>query len=447
MLLNRVSLRRATAGVGIASCVALVLAGCGGSTSTETASKTVTVQFNNGEEFAIIFQELAKMLEEQNPGVTVKLSPLTVDQTTGTNLQVLNSSNAPDVALLPLESPVYATMVKTEQLHDLSDVYADLGLEEALGEATTAAVNFGNTEAPAYYAVPYLNNLYAAIWYNKTMFEEFGIPEPADHRFESLDQLEQTVKALKDEGKEGLAVGEADKYQLSWMIDAILPTAATPSQFSNYLSSWKPGGEMTVKYTDDPFVKTLTRMQDMASAGIFTPGYLGMSVAQANAQWVAETSGMYFGANGDTGSFNDLGFEADWALLPPVDGGTKAQLTSYIGEMVGVPLKAKNADLGKKFIALMLSPEGQAVGMKEGILPAIKGVPESAYAELDPLVQSMLADVDTNGSPSGWSAVVPAVLGIDGLEAGLQSMVDGRISPEEIAAKQQETLESYIADN
>ena len=89
--------RRAAAIAAAASIAALLLAGCTSTSPAKDLSLTVQVQA----EQLTAFKYAAGLLEKKHPGLKVHLQTITGEQKNTTNAQVLASSNAPDVGIVP----------------------------------------------------------------------------------------------------------------------------------------------------------------------------------------------------------------------------------------------------------------------------------------------------------------------------------------------------------
>jgi raffinose/stachyose/melibiose transport system substrate-binding protein len=430
--------KRAIAAIATISAIGLVLSGCAG-TSGSSSSKTLTVQYTSDASGRYRINHWVALFKKQYPGVTVKLQPVSDTADQGTNLEVLTSNSAPDVGVLPLESSVYSKMSAGKQLVPLTDMYKASDLAKRAGSSAVAAGQYGGVS----YVVPYDNSFYNVVYYNKTLFQKLGIAEPANHRFTSVAQLNQVVAALKAGGTQGLGIGAADNYEASWMIDATLPNSSTASQYTNYLTNWQKGVSQTVSYTDAPFVDSLTRVKQLASAGDFQSGYLGASVPSTQALFEQGKTGMVLGGSWFTTSFasDKIAFNYDWALLPPIDSSKNMVLNSYLGDAYGIPINAKNPDLAKKFLEVVMSVAGQAVNLGVGDLPTVNDVPKASYSSLPTAVQSMVADSTTNGSAVGWSNVVPPTIGANAIEPIEQEMLNGSGTPRSVAAATEAALQ------
>ncbi|WP_062467430.1 ABC transporter substrate-binding protein [Demequina maris] len=438
------SITSSISAVGAVAAIGLALTGCSAtadgsenSTSGGPSSGTLRVQVQAGAEanvdgFLTVFKELY-------PDVSVETLPVSQTAKTGSNLQVLTSNDAPDVAVVPTNTQVFSQLTGAGELLPLDEVWAAASLDARYGEALASALKTGGTP----YVVSYDSTIYNVVYYHKAIFADLGIAEPQNHRIASLDELESIVAALKQGGKQGLAIGPADNYQASWMLDAILPTSSTPDELQNYLSSWQTDVAPTVSYTDPAFIDALDQIKAIGDAGVFQDGYLGQDVAQAQALFVTGEAGMLLNGSYSAQQLVNDGMTDDefgWAMLPPVDSGPATQLTLYNGDAFAIPARAKNPEMAQKFLEVVMSVEGQTTLIANGALPSVNDIPKDSFAELLPQVREMLADVTENGGQPGWTSTVPGGLGQQLVDPLIQEMFNGNESPESIGTAVQEML-------
>jgi len=419
-----------------ASTVALLgLAGCSSGGSSD--SKTLTVQVQTGQETEI--GAFIKGFKAANPGVTVKTLSLGQTAKNGSNIQVITSSNAPDVALVPTNSQAFTDLTAGKQLASLSDVWKNQDLNKRYGSTLAGALSTDGTP----YVVSYDETIYDVVYYNTALFQQAGIQAPTDHRIPSLDALTSMANKLKAIGKQGLSIGPGDNFQSSWMIDAFLPTSTTDSQLHSYLTSWQSSKGSAASYTDKAFTDAIAQIQAMGKAGVFQDGYLGQNVTQSEANFVQQDAGMLLDGSYSPAVLAKDGakFDYDWMLLPPVDPSKKVEASLYNGNAYAIPAKAKNIPLAKKFLEYVMSVKGQSLLPSIGSLPSVNDIPKSAYSSLPKQTQEELADEATNGGQPGWTSIVPGGLGQQLVDPKIQEMLNGNGTPQQIGQAVQAELQ------
>jgi raffinose/stachyose/melibiose transport system substrate-binding protein len=423
-----------------------VIAGMSACSSSNSSgdSKTITVQQYSGSGAAAQMNAWIKGFTKENPGVTVKTTTVSDTAKTGQNMQVITSSNAPDVAVVPTNTQAYTNLTQGNQLLPLTDVWSNQNLQKRYGDALANSLKVNGTP----YVVSFDAVLYNIVYYNESLFQQAGITVPANRRIASEAQLVDMVDKLKAIGKQGLGIGPTDGYQSSWMVDATLPTSATPGQLNSYLTAWQTkGGKLKAQYTDPAFVNTLDRIQQMGKDGVFQTGYLGQSVSQAEAGFEQQSTGMMLDGSFSTASYSsaNVKFDYGWLLLPPIKSGEKTQISTYNGDAYAIPAKAKNPTLAKKFLEYIMTAKAQALLPALSIIPAVNDVPASAYGSLPVQVQQQLADIKANGGQPGWTSVVPGGLGQQLIDPKIQAMLNGSGTPQSVAGAVQSEFETMTA--
>lgn len=421
--------------------VSVALSGCAGSEPSGSVEITVQTQVSE----APMMEVLVPAFEKANPDITVELQIITDDQKSSTNAQVISGNSAPDLALVPTNSPVYTAALQADALLPLTDVWTNQDLAERYGAST--ATTLTADDGVTYVAT--IDSLYYDIaFYNEDLFEEAGITVPSDHRIPDNDSLYDIADKLRAIGKQPLAFDGKEPARYGWMIDQLLQSAASSEQIDNYLTSYKASVPITANFTDAPFVDSVTQIESWAAKNVFQDGYLGQDDPTAAGLFLQSGAGMYLGGNFSVPDINDAGLNFGWLLLPPVAGGAKVALPSYHGESMAVPVKAKHPDEAKKFLEFWLTDEMQtaAVGNSGFGLPTVNTVPVDELT-LDPAVLEMVEDANENGSPSGWTSAVPGAYGQTTVGTNIASLLTGALTVEQVAQAQQDALIDIRAEN
>ena len=407
--------RRAAVAVVAISAFALLLSGCSASSNAKAGPVTITVQD-------------------------------VVDQKATTNAQVITGSNPPDVAFVPIGSTPYITALKVNALVPLTDVWANQKLDTRYPASTAAFAKSSNGKP---YVVATDNILYGIAFYNTDLFAKAGIKAPADHRIPDNAALYSIAAKLKAIGVDPLGVNGKDVFSAGWMADGLFPTAATPAQLKNYMTSYDPKVKATEKYTDAPFTKVLQQLSDWQTHGVFQAGFLGQDLTTTQAQFEQGRTGMFLGANVSVAALLKGSVKLGWALLPPVDGSkTKVQMPSYQGDSWGVPKNSKNIPAAKKFLEFLVSDEMQVKAFGNiGVFPIVNTVPVSELKGVDPITLELIQDSNKNDTPTGWTSAVPGPYSQLVIGKSMQSVWSGQSTVQQAAQAQQDALTQARAGN
>lgn len=404
-------------------------AGDSGSSSTPASSgnsgapQTLVVQTSSY--YEPLMKAVGTELEKQNPGLKVTYQQVSADQETSTNLQVLTSSNAPDIGDAPINGNVYPELLKAGQLTPLNDVWTAADLENAYGSSVANSLKSNGTP----YVVDFSNVYYGFAWYDKDIFAKLNIPDPADHSIPTMDDLKKITDALRAGGYQPLLIPGGGEEYWNWMTDAFLPTSATPAQFENYATNFNPNVPITVDYADQPFAATFDRLKQMYDDKMFQDGVLGMNNASTQALYASGKADMIMGHALTPNALDTLAkktLNLDWTLLPPINSGAKSLPIVYNGNTLVIPKKASNPEMAKKFLILLMSPEiqKQIPTIIDGAMPAI-AVSEGVK---DPY--GLLKYVADNGDYVGWAAVTPGQL--NQIDSKVQAVLVGQKTSQEV---------------
>ena len=391
----------------------------GGSTGPQTLIVQTTSYYDP------LLKAVGAELEKQNPGLKITYQQVSAEQETSTNLQVLTSSSAPDVGDAPINGNVYPELLKAGQLTALDDVWAAADLANAYGSSVANSLKVNGTP----YVVDFSNVYYGFAWYDKDIFSKLNIPDPVDHSIATMDDLKKITDALRAGGYQPLLIPGGGEQYWNWMTDAFLPTSATAAQFENYATNFNPKVPITVNYADQPFAATFDRLKQMNDDKMFQDGVLGMNNASTQALYASGKAGMIMGHALTPNALDKLAnkkLNLDWTLLPPMNAGQKSLPIVYNGNTLVVPKNAKNPDMAKKFLTLLMSPDiqKQIPVLVDGAMPAIS----VSSGVQDPY--GLLKYVADNGDYVGWAAVTPGQL--NQIDSKVQAVLTGQKTSQEV---------------
>jgi ABC-type glycerol-3-phosphate transport system substrate-binding protein len=432
---------RYTAVASVLLTAAAVLSACGtGPGASSGDNKSLRVQIPGGP-MATAMQQVGKDFEKANPGTKVTFEGVDPNSSRGPNVALLSSTATPDIGYLQRSTGVWSALLKNNQLTQIDDVWNAAGLANKYSKSQTAYY----TTNGHHYGVLYEELLIAPIYYNKAAFAKAGIPDPADHQVASVTDFESMVAKLKAAGYQGFGVGGSSPFDLGHTLDALLPTAVTPEQYSAMITNFKPGSPTDVKYTDPGFVKVLQTIQDWQTKGIYQKGMLGMDTTQAQALF---TSGKLAMLQGGNYSYADLkaakpSFGMGWFLLPPLTPGHKTPFDAFNGDTFVIPAKATNPALAKKFLEFFMTDKYQiSVIAAGGSLPVFTSIKPSSLSNLGDLVQQQFELSQSVGLVNIWDSTVPSTLGQAFAVPVLQKLVAGKLNPQQAAQQFQTALEN-----
>ena len=392
----------AATGSSLASCAS---AGTSSSTSSSAPAGEVSdtnpfgvksgttveaVIFNGG--YGIDYAEFAgKQVEAKQPGVTVKVTPVTkVAQAlqprfvAGNPPDVIDNSGAGEIGINTIR----------DQLAELNDVieaknYEGTVIKDTLYQGVTEPGTFDGKFIVLNYAL----TVYA-IWYSASLFEENGWTVP-----KTYDEMLELGAEAKGKGK----------YLLGWGKEA-----ATYYQTMAICSAIKEGGDEVRLALENlkPDCWSLPPVQDVFNglkkiidAGYVKPGGAGTVFTAAQAQWSEAEQFILYPSGGwienEMKKQTKSGFKMTGAPEPTVSSNAQMPweaLHSTAGEPYIVPSQGKNVAGGKEFLRAMLSRDAAVNFAKTKLASTIvKGtVPPDGFGST--ALQSQIQMLEAAGS-------------------------------------------------
>ena len=432
--------QRMLAAGALASIASLTLAGFSGAGGDE-GSKTLTIQVQSVQQPA--FEYAASVFNETHPDVKVEFQTITEDQKSSTNAQIMASNDAPDVGLVPINAQPYYALLGADALVPLDDLWEEADLEARYGENISTALEWNGSRYTTLFDTVYYNIVY----YNKDAFAAAGVDAPENHQIASNDELYDIVAKLKGAGYDGLSMGGASGYQFGWLVDAQLAANASDSALTDFLTSWQPGAEQKVPFTDPEFTDSIAQIQEWNENGVFPEGLVGIAGDQAQAAFTAGDAAMFLGGTWIPSILGPVEFEYDWLLLPGA-GDTATLPSLYAGDTLAIPRTSKNIDLAKEFLEVYASDDVQAFAAENvGSLPAVNTVDPSELAGLGPVVLSIIDFTNTTGFGLGLTSTLPGSLGGSLIDPQVQQLISGQITPEKVGEAEQAAFEDWKSKN
>lgn len=321
------------------------------SASTDEGEVTLTFMFSGQPQEQTAYKNVVKKFEESHPKVKVKTVVTAGDQY-DTKLQAaIAGKSVPDVFYYnPGNLKAYVNsgvlmditeLVENADGVDLSKIW-EIGLNKYRYDGEVAGQG-------ALYGLPKDLGPFA-FGYNKTMFEEAGIPLPDPDKPYTMEEFLEVNKQLtKDKDGDGKLDQWGTGLNVNWSLQ--------PFVWSNG-ADWLDETHTKVTIDDPKFIEALQYFADLQNVHKVTPSIAEGQTLDTYQRWMQGQIGFFPVGPWDMGAYKDLKFEYD--LLPwPV--GSTGQTKAWIGSLgIGVSSKTENAELAAE-LALYLSAdeEGQ----------------------------------------------------------------------------------------
>jgi len=340
---------RILAVAGVTALAATALAGCAGGAAAGDDS-TLTFMFRGGDAEKEAYTAAIEAFEQAHEGVDVKIIMTTADEYATKLKAAITGKQVPDVFYIDpgsvqsfVGSGVIADItdaVESSDAIDLDNVWA-YGLDSYRFDGTTQGKG-------AIYALPKDIGPFS-FGYNKTMFEEAGIPLPdPDVPYtwdEFIDVSKQLTTDLDGDGK-------LDQWgtglNVTWNLQAFV--------WSNG-GDWLNEDRTKVTVNEPEFAEALQYFADMQNVHGVTPSAGDAQTLDTYQRWMQGQIGFFPVGPWDVPTYQDLDFE--WDLIPYPAGSTGKSAT-WTGTL-GIAVSASSAapDLAAE-LAMYLSVDRDA---------------------------------------------------------------------------------------
>lgn len=356
---------------------------------------------------------LAEAFTEENPDVTVNVTPIAWDVAHDRLITAIAGDATPDVS--QLGSTWAGEFAETGALEPVPDSIDSEAFFEGIWDT--------NLVEDTAYGVPWYVET-RLLYYRTDIAEAAGITEPPS----TWDELFTMAQAMKEEG------GAENGISL---------TVGTGS-WQNYLPFvWSNGGDVTAEdgsfSLDSPeAVEALEYYDSFFEAGLVSPQPEGFDITPA---FVQGSYPMFFSGPWHLALIEEAGgedFADQWAIAPMPTGDSA---TSFVGgSNLAVFEGSDNRDAAWKFIEFLTQPEVQAQWFDQvGALPSVQSAWDSESLSGDEQLAvfgQQLEDAKSPPSIPTWEELAATI------DDQVEQVTAGDAPPADAAAAMQEAAES-----
>ncbi len=379
--------------------------------------------------------------EAANPGVTINQSVL-ANADYKTQIATLAAANdLPDVFLL--QGMNTKTWADQGLIYDMTDAIA----QSPYAADYDNSLFYAFTANDKTYALPALTGgTCTVVAYDSAVWAEAGYETfPA-----TWDEVVEASKYFQEQGMDTIAFGNSGKWQANSTFLTAVGDRYTGADWTHSLIE-KTGAA----FTDEAFVNALKFTQDIFNSGVFNADFNAINNEDAREYYIAGDAAAYIGGNWDISYIQasladtDLYNTTKFAVIPQPNDATASTNTQAFGLGYGIAINAELAnDPDKLAAAINLAYEltGPSFANYVGSNYALSGLTKVDSVDLsnfDQFTQDFynFSYVDTQVCEIYDSYISSAVWDI--FNTDLQTMLNGDITPEEVAAHAQE---AYLAN-
>ena len=413
--------------------LALALAGCTGvrapaSTPASSAGASSSAGAATGEIRYLVeapenaedldpLREHLKDFEAANPGITVELEAIPLEQLRQTLQTTLRGPNAPDVFAWGSGPAYTGPLAEAGLLYDLTEAYDthDWPVYEFAREQVT---HDGKV-----FGVPGEMET-IGIFYNKTLFDELGIDQPGN-----LGELEAAAQTIKDAGTIPFAAADQEGWEGSHWLSMALSSRIGSEGLKKLF-------EGETSWNSPDVVAALKIWQDWNDAGYLPPSPAAVSYDNGNALFFAGDAAMVPTGSWLVGDIEaaEVDFEVGYMPFPSEDG--PGIWTGGLGSGPYISANSQNPEAALAFVDYLVSEEhGRWVVENLSTIPAFPV--DTSDVDVSPLFAQVLEDTAAfAGGDADFGSNID-VLSTDvfnqAMFDGVQGMLTGQKTAEQVA--------------
>ena len=421
------------AAVSMVATLAFTACGDRGGNASDPSTLVVWIQSTSQPQF---FSWAKQQYEAEHPGVTINVQ---IQQTgaLGDTLDVtLGTSGAPDMTAT-WGGLIVSKLVSGNKVLNLNDV-----VEEAVGDKMHAAAQYNKLDGDGeYYSIPLNGFISPVIYYNATLFSQYGIEAP-----ETYADLISISNTIRTRGKQPLVAGFST-WHLPHFMQAVHARTMAPEDFEQLMGIKADMNPFEL----DGFKEGWDFFKDMGDKGIFADNITGYDANTAATEFTAGNALMYTAPSTDLPTLVEAAtFDIGTFLLPAApqeflpEGLTTADMadvtlaSGVYSDVFVIDAKTTKAELAKDFAKFLLSVEAQSYLLECEMLPVRTDVSlDGASPILAPVIEEM-----SNGVSGFYQNFSVTGLDIQLLTAG-QSLLSGDLDSAGAAAQ----IATFYHDN
>jgi raffinose/stachyose/melibiose transport system substrate-binding protein len=384
----------------------------------------------SGPEGLARFEEISRMFEERNEGLTIEVTAITFDDMRVQMPLALDGGGGPDIAYVsPLDqgAGLYA---KGGHLLELTDIAAERGWTDRF---PVRIIEYNNAANPGQiFSIPYAE-LTVGVFYNATKFDEMGLERP-----ETFEDMEAVFAAVRDSGQTPISVGGLTGWPLAHVFEQILHLT-TPLEHIAQLEKLNPD----YRYDAPEVIEAAAKVLEWHEAGFFNEDLLSTSYEDANTLFINGDVAINIGGTWAAPEFQaGAEFETRFFPMPPIYPDRDWNVGGHaVSDDFIIPVYGDQQECAIEFLDFILGEEVMTFLWESGELVSYQ------FDELPPAVNQLQEDMYramAETGPGYYMGVVNAEVNNANWEAW-QRMIAGELTPTEATQLVQAVYEEQIA--
>jgi ABC-type glycerol-3-phosphate transport system substrate-binding protein len=395
------------------------------------------------------FQELAKRYEAK-AGIKVFFELYAPSDAYSQKVRAAAQGiNLPDVFGILGEKRDFASFIKAGHVLDLTPYYEEMSKawKNKFYSSGLAVNEFldGNIYSVScgIYGVP-IDIMTIKMLYNKDLFKELGLdPDRPPATFQEFIEIGKKLSAVGGSASGGKAKnmqGLVSGWSEAWMIDCLANNYAFNIMGKDKVLATIRG---EVPYTDLDWITVLSLFKEMRESGLLAEGIVTMMNKTAEQLFANEKAVFAFNGSWGVNVYHGMNPNLNYAVMLPPRASEKYPMAIWegAGSSFMVNARSKNKEEAVKFLKWLTDCDQQAyLSQVTSNLPANK----ECLGKISPVLAQFADDMEFSTHPNIWG-VSEFPLVIETLGRGLQSIIIGEKTPEQVAAEVQNVKARELA--
>ncbi len=385
------------------------------------------------------FQELAKKYESLT-GVKVNFELYAPSDAYSQKVRAAAQGiNLPDIFGILGEKRDFASFIKAGHILDITPYMdADNGKWKNRFFPKALAVNeftSGNSYGiePGIFAVP-IDIMTIQMVYNKKLFKELGLnPNRPPKTLQEFLDIGTKIKAA---GMQGLVSGWGEV----WMVDCLANNYAFNIMGKDKFLDTIKGN---VPYTDPDWIEVLSIFKQMQDSGVLAQGVVTMINKSAEQLFANEKAVFAFNGSWCVNVYKGMNPDLDYGVMLPPEASNKYPMAIWggAGSSFMVNARSKNKEEAVKFLIWLTDQDQQAyLAQTTNNLPANR----NSLNKIPEILAQFARGMDYATHPNIWG-ISEYSLVIEALDRGIQSIIIGEKTPEQVAEEVQKVKEREMS--
>lgn len=339
----------------------------------------------------------------------------------------------PDIFGILDKKSVVASFIEAGYIADLTEEFQkDTGAWEKVFSSKALAVNRfdeGNVQKikPGIYGVP-IDVTNIQMLYNKKLLQKAGIAAPP----KTFDEFISAVKALKRVGVPALVSGWGEL----WLADCFASNYAFNIMGEEKIMATYRG---EVAYTDADWIKVFNIFKTLRDEGALIDGIVTKSNKFAEQDFALERAAFTFNGSWCVNVYHDMNPNLEYGVMipPAVNPALPMKIWGGAGSSFMVNNISANKDKAVAFLKWLTAKDQQVLLSEE-----TKNLPSNkeALTSISKVLAEFAGSMDATTPPTSW-VLNEHPLVIEAFDKGIQSIVIGEKSPEQVAKEVQQVKE------